>query len=99
MPDFTPTVQLPSLVTQLVTALARKGLTIAAASLVTWGVLPEGQSNEFVTVGLGMVLGLAALAWSFADKYRARARLADAVAAPAAVAINGAGDVLAEPNG
>lgn len=95
MTDFTPTVQLPSLVTQMVTALARKALTVAAASLVTWGVLPEGQSNEFVTIGAGLALGTASLAWTWVDKQIARRRLAEAVAAPAATAVNGAGAVVA----
>lgn len=98
-PDFTPTVQLPSLVAQIVTALARKALTVASASLVTWGLLPEGQSTEFVSIGLGLALGAASLAWTALEKWRARERLAKAVAAPAATAVNGAGDVVAKAHG
>lgn len=94
MPD---TVQLPSLVQQLVAALARKGLTAAAAALVTWGLLPEGQSGEFVTIGAGLALGAVSIGWTWVEKQRARARLAQAVAAPPAVAITSAGDVLASP--
>lgn len=94
MPD---TVQLPSLVQQLAAALARKALTVAAAALVTWGVLPEGQSSEFVTIGAGLILGLLSVLWTWWEKRQARDRLAQATAAPAAVAINGAGDVLATP--
>lgn len=98
MTDFTPTVQLPSLVTQMVTALARKALTVAATALIGWGVLPEGQSDGFVSVGLGLALGAASVAWTWWEKRRVRAVLAAAVVAPAGVPVDSAGKVVA-PHG
>lgn len=95
--DFTPTVTLPSLAVQIVQAVARKALTAAAASLVTLGVLPDDQTTQFVTVGAGLVLGVVSLAWTYIEKRNGRITLAQAVASPAAVAVDHAGETVAVP--
>lgn len=94
-----PTFQLPSFVRELVKVYATKALTAASASLITLGVLPDDQTTQFVTVGSGLLLGLASILWSWAATRLNQNRIAHAAAAPASVAVDHAGTVIAAPPG
>lgn len=97
MTDFTPTVTLPSWARTIVAASARKLMTAAAASLVTWGAIDHDQATQVVTIGSGLLLFLASYAWTWAKERIARERLAHAVASPAAKAIDHEGYAVAVP--
>lgn len=76
---------LPSFATQVLTALARHGLTTLAGFLLANGLLTGNQTDQFTSIGVSMVLGIAALAWSWWQKKHAQTTLVAAINAPAAV--------------
>ena len=49
-------------------SIVRHVLTIAAGSLGSLGVLQANQETQFVQMGSSIVLGLAALVWSWYEK-------------------------------
>lgn len=58
-------IQLPTLAQQLVKAFAQKGLTALAAFMVTKGILVDGQTAQFVDLGISVALGAASFAWTY----------------------------------
>lgn len=46
----------------------RHVLTLAAGSLVTLGLLDTGQTENFVVIGTGIVVGLVGVGWSYVQK-------------------------------
>ncbi len=48
--------------------LVRHALTVAAGSLVTDGLVQAGDQDSFIKIGSGIVVGLAAVAWSWWQK-------------------------------
>lgn len=55
----------------------RHGLTIAAGSLVTVGLLSSTDSGNFIQIGSGLALGAIGLAWSWWQKKGQQAVLAE----------------------
>lgn len=86
MTDFTPpaTPAVPPLGTQILTLIARHGLTALAGLLVAKGLLPQAMSDQFMDIGLAVAVGGAGIAWSVVSKLLARATLKAAIAAPVA---------------
>jgi hypothetical protein len=46
----------------------RHMLTIAGSSLVTYGLMKTGDTDQFVNISIGIVSGAIGLAWSYWDK-------------------------------
>lgn len=69
--DFTPPAadQPPSLVTQMVAAVTRHGLTVLAGVLGERGILSSDQQTQFVGIGGAIVTAGLALTWSFYQKH------------------------------
>lgn len=59
---------LGTLAQSIATATVRHAVTAAAGALVAKGVLAPGQSDQAVSIGTGLVLGLISLGWSFYQK-------------------------------
>lgn len=78
MTDFTPAPaaadQPPSLVTQVVAAITRHGLTVLAGVLVERGVLSSDQQTQLVGIGGAIVTAGLALAWSIYQKHAITAK-------------------------
>jgi hypothetical protein len=51
-----------------VAGLIRHGLTVAAGSLVTLGLLQSNDSANFVSIGSGLALGAVGIVWSWWQK-------------------------------
>lgn len=62
------TIQLPPLALTLATSAARFVLTAGAAWLVKAGWVQSDQQTQVIQIGVGIVLGAAALAWSWYEK-------------------------------
>lgn len=60
-----------TLVTQVVAAAARHLLSGLAGTLVTLGAIGHDQENNFVTIGVGIVVWGVGFAWSYWQKRRA----------------------------
>lgn len=67
------------LIQDILSSLLRKGLTSAAASLVTWGLLTDEQAKGVVT---GLVLFGLSVAWSIWQRYKDRLWFLTAIEAP-----------------
>lgn len=76
--------QVQSLLQMLVGGFARHLFTALAGSLVTRGVLMPMDTDRFVELGMGVMLGGVALAWSAVQKASTRSALVEAVNAPQA---------------
>lgn len=59
MTDTTAIPAVPSLVQQILRAVAQKGVTALATALTGYGLLPQAQSAQFI------VWGMAGAAWAF----------------------------------
>lgn len=69
MTDFTPTQNpLPSLIRMIVSGTARHILTSAATLLAGYGAISTDQETQFVSIGGGIIVWLAGVAWSAANK-------------------------------
>lgn len=73
MTDFTPTPQPaeqpPSLMTQVVAAITRHGLTVLAGVLGERGILSSDQQTQLVGIGGAIVTAGLALVWSIYQKH------------------------------
>jgi hypothetical protein len=70
---------------EMIASLARHLLTKGAGALVAYGVIKSDQSGAFVEIGVGIAVFLAGLAWSWLEKRKkpaAVAQPAPAVEAP-----------------
>lgn len=73
MTDFNPNVaQQPDLLVQGVGLVTRHGLTVLAGMLGEHGLLSTDQQTQFVSLGVSIALGAAALAWSYIQKRNAK---------------------------
>jgi len=84
--DFSA-IQKNTFILSIVTAFARKVVTIIATSLVTADVVQQAEATSFVTVSVPIVVGvtmvLLSTVWSFIEKYFAANKLAVAIQSPA----------------
>lgn len=69
MTDFSPTTaQLPSLTATIVSFLSRDALKALAAAMVASGALIPSQVSPFISIGLGIAMWGATMAWSAIEK-------------------------------
>lgn len=82
MTDFTPTqpVALPPLGSLLATSASRYAMTAAGAYLVHAGAVSPANETQFVQIGVGICLWVAAIGWSLYEKFSHSATAATAVA-------------------
>ena len=76
---------LPSFITQVLTALARHGLTALSGFLLADGLLQNNQTDQFINIGVSLIVGIVGLGWSYWQKRHARGVLVAAINAPAAL--------------
>lgn len=84
MPEF----EMPSFVQQMITLFLRHGLTTIAGFLVANGMLSVENQEHFISIVIGVVLGLVALIWSVYQKLVAKKTLVAAVQAPKSVPVS-----------
>ena len=73
---------LPPLAENLCASAGRAALQAVAGLLVAQGVLQTGKSDEFVTIGAGILVSVAGLLWSYLHNKAGQRTLAAAAAAP-----------------
>lgn len=72
MTDFDPKPTQPDLMVQALGLMTRHGLTVLAGVLGEHGLLSTDQQTQFVSIGVSIALGAAALAWSYVQKRNAK---------------------------
>ncbi len=80
---------IPPLAATMLASVCRAGLQALAGVLIAHGAMQDGQSGEFVSIGLGLAASAAGVAWSWLQHRNAHKALQAAVAAPAATVVAG----------
>lgn len=80
---------LPPFIDQVLSALARHGLTALSGFLLADGLLQNNQTDQFINIGVSLIVGGVGLSWSYWQKRHARYILVAAINAPAAVPRSG----------